>query len=683
MVLLTYIWPQEWFLRGVIMVMWLVAIIAIVRCVSLRTIAKTNLDMLKKTEDVSFLEEALLKNGIDTNQCFLDYENAKGKSDATEVLFEHLRAIYDAGLKSSRLDADLLVKNSIDKIFTGIDFLRTSISLFLVIGILGTLAGLAISIGGFNGSNFAVFGQTSTTATELSNLFSNLRGAFAPSMWGVFFTIIFVFFYALVIQEGCINRVTEKLTINTIKNWLPVLYPTDFQRGDNSIVKLNATIKNADGINQGVTDLQKNILSSNATLRELTRVATVIKDASDKFDKSSDKVMEIKKLYDDIQKCNEKFNTSLQTIVKSAEDARIGGYDEYVKRSDENYRTLQQDAAKQLQFIQTQIKSLIDNNTSSYNEYTKRLQESYAVVQQNTEKQIQLIQGQITTLAETTLRAYGQYDDKTQENYNLIRKESARQIQIIQEQIKSLSDNTKIYFDGLTKVMTDNQDTLTGVLNELKAYDTNVFQNMNSLQAGLNESVKRNAEAVKILNDLSSDIRGGLNQRLEELSAKINSLQNPLQSTVKEINTLMQGTLKTMQESVEDNRKAFITLAKQMVQNGNMTVPQDTKSKKKVAVDAIPLFRENTAGVEQKLDMLIQAMEENTKQVKKQSAKDNSVQPFWRKHLVAIVIAALLVISVGVQTAIVVKLGNLEQTQVEVNKVLMRGDMNSNGTTGQ
>lgn len=635
MILLTYIWPQEWLLRVVIVIMWVVAAIAVRRCVKLKSIAKENLDMLTKTEDVSALEKALLENNIDTNQCFADYETEKGKNTTTEVLFEHLRAIYDAGLKSSRLDADLLVKNSIDKIFTGIDFLRTSISLFLVIGILGTLAGLAISIGGFNGTNFAVMGQTSTTANELSNLFTNLRGAFAPSMWGVSFTIVFVFFYALIIQEGCINRVTEKLTINTIKNWLPVLYPTDFQRGDNSIVKLNATIKNADGINQGVTDLQKNILSSNATLQELTRVANVIKGASDKFDKSSDKVMEIKRLYDDIYKCNEQFNTSLQAIVKSAEEARLGGYDEYLKRSDENYRTLQQDA----------------------------------------EKQIQIIQGQIMTLTENTLKSYGQYDTKTQENYNVIRKESAKQIQLIQEQIKSLSDNTKIYFDALTKVMTENQDKLTSVLNELKSYDTNVFQNMNSLQASLNESVERNAEAVKILNDLSIGIKGGLNQRLEDLTSKINNLQNPLDRTVKEMNTLMNGTIQAMQNSVQDNREAFITLSKQLLQQGNVVTNNKRIPKENVTIQSVPLFKETNDGVEQKLDALLTVMQENTTQIKKQAAQERN-QPIWKKHLTIIVVGVLLLLSLGVQTAIVVKLGNLEKTQVEVNKVLLRGDMN-------
>lgn len=603
LVLWSYVWPQEWFLRLVIILMWIVAAIAFQRFRKLKRIATNNLEILNKTEDVSSLEKALLENNIDTNQCFLDYETEKGKNEKNEIVFEHLRAIYDAGIKSSRLDADLLVKNSIDKIFTGIDFLRTSISLFLVIGILGTLAGLAISIGGFNGANFAVMGQTSTTANELSNLFGNLRGAFAPSMWGVFFTITYVFAYAYFIQEKCINRVTEKLTINTIKNWLPVLYPTDFQRSDNSLVKLNATIKNADGINRGVTDLQKNILNSNATLRELTRVATVIKEASDKFEKSSDKVMEIKSLYDELKTCNEEFNTSLQEIVKSAEEARLGGYDEYVKKS--------------------------------------------------------------------------------QENYNLIRQESAKQIRLLQDEIKGLSNNVITYFDQLSKTMEGNQKQLEGVLQELKAYDANVFKGMNSLQTNLDVSVKGNVATKESLDKLIFDVRNELKQQLDLLSTNIRGLNKPMEQTAALIQQMLEKNYTAMDRLLDDNQKAFTdelqNITKQLMAVKSMTV-RSTGGGKGTSVAPIVY---DTAGVEQKLDILIQAMEENTKQVKKQSAKDNSAQPFWRKHLVAIVIAALLVISVGVQTAIVVKLGNLEQTQVEVNKVLMRGDMNSNGTTGQ
>ena len=127
-----------------------------------------------------------------------------------------------------------------------------------------------------------------------------------------------VFSYSWKIQEGCINKVAEKLTINTIRYWLPNLYPTDFQKGEQSLVKLKATIANADGINSGVRALEKNLTSSNATLQQLSKVSDSIQQASHKFDQSTDKITKLKVLYDELKQANENFNSSVTKLVDSA-----------------------------------------------------------------------------------------------------------------------------------------------------------------------------------------------------------------------------------------------------------------------------------------------------------------------------------------------------------------------------
>ncbi len=113
-------------------------------------------------------------------------------NESNEAVFEHLRAIYDAGRKSSRLDADLLVKNTIDKVCANVDSIKTCISVFLVIGILGTLVGLGLSIASFNGDSFIITAQNNNSAAELSKLFGNLRGAFAL-VCGVFLVLFSMF----------------------------------------------------------------------------------------------------------------------------------------------------------------------------------------------------------------------------------------------------------------------------------------------------------------------------------------------------------------------------------------------------------------------------------------------------------------------------------------------------------
>lgn len=316
-----YVWPTEFPLQIIIVVIWLFAGYVYIKCKQIRSKASANMTMLDELQDVSFLESVLKMNYVDTAQSFENYklalfnklegENRSVDSNEVAPLFEHLKAIYDAGHKSSRLDSDLLVKNTVNRIFGGVDTIRTAISLFLVIGILGTLVGLAISIASFSGEGFVINTQAKTTAAELSKLFSNLRGAFAPSMWGVFCTILFVAFFSIRIQEDCINRLTEKLTNSTINVWLPVLYPTDFQKSENSLVKLNETVKNAENINTGAQGLLNNLNESNATVVALKEAAKAVTETQTAFNNGAARFTEMKDALTEMQKeireQNEKF----------------------------------------------------------------------------------------------------------------------------------------------------------------------------------------------------------------------------------------------------------------------------------------------------------------------------------------------------------------------------------------
>lgn len=223
--LMNYIMPKELPLQFIIYLIIGVAIIVLVKCLQLVKKARNNIILLSSNNDaglynVDYLKSSLELNDVDTNFVFDKYVEDKKRNSDTEPLFEHLRAIYEAGSKSSRLDSDLLVRNTVDKIFAGTDTIKSLISLFLVLGILGTLLGLAISIGSFSGEGFVLNAEANKTASELSKLFGNLRGAFAPSMWGVTATIVFVFLYTVLVQEACINKLTEQLTTVTINKWL-------------------------------------------------------------------------------------------------------------------------------------------------------------------------------------------------------------------------------------------------------------------------------------------------------------------------------------------------------------------------------------------------------------------------------------------------------------------------------
>lgn len=340
--IISYFFPSEPLLLLIIFGIWTVAAVVGYKIYKLSQIATINLKVLEDTTDVSTLERSLRNPRSNHDEAFTIYARDKGIEPRTEILFDHINTIFKAGVKGSNLEPELLVQNTVAKMFGGVDSLKTSVSMFLVIGILGTLLGLAISIGSFSGGNFLVNQGTSATADQLTALFKNLRGAFAPSMWGVANTILFVFIYTFAVQEGCINKVTEKLTLNTIQHWLPILYPTDFQRGDNSIAKLNATIKNADGINKDVIELQDNLKASNETIRALSKMSRQVELATTHFEVGTNRIGEIQKIYDDLRKCNDAFNESIETITTTAETASKESYSKYLAFAQEQAQTLQE-----------------------------------------------------------------------------------------------------------------------------------------------------------------------------------------------------------------------------------------------------------------------------------------------------------------------------------------------------
>ena len=645
--ILSYIIPQEWVLRIIIIAMIALAVFVIRKCWILSTLGKENLAMLDRMENVGDLEKALLKNDANLDQEFAKYETALGKNDNTSVLFEHLKAIYDAGAQSSRLDADLLVKNTVDKIFTDVDSIKTSISLFLVIGILGTLAGLAISIGGFNGANFVMTGQNSSTADELSLLFGNLRGAFAPSMWGVFFTLVFVFGYSWKIQEGCINKVTEKLTINTIRYWLPKLYPTDFQRGDQSLVKLNATIANADGINNGVRTLEKNLSSSNQTLRQLAKVSDDIQKASDRFDKSTDKIVKIKELYDELKKTNDIFHSSLESLINSAIQDRKDSYKEYIEIVEKNYAAVQ-DANQKMKDQMGQyfdaLTEVLKKQNSAFSAGLQGQIDTWKATLNNQNAQLQEVISQLkaydTSFFQTVNESRESLNKSIEVNRNaaIVNQELGKKLHEIEEKLLSRQDELMVQISQpITSQLSGVAQALQHIQQPLNEAVKNIEKMANYNQRQTSETM----ETLKVMTDKLQEKQDSLAHNEQELMQMLESLQKTVQG--------FQGAVNTTMAVVGEKSGVSPELIKQC-------------------------FEAQTA-----------ALRTSNSRREKDKEKEEKKNGFLSlKNVPVLVIAVLLLFSVVTQIIMVTKISALEQNQAAVNQVLMKGEMNdSSSASGQ
>lgn len=644
-----YVWPNSLALQIIIGIIWFFAFIALCKCVNVKIRANRNLAILEELQDVSFLESVLKMNNVDVATSFLNYKESiraklqekNGSLDDKTLapLFDHLKAIYDAGHKSSRLDADLLVKNTVNKILAGVDTIRTTISLFLVIGILGTLVGLAISIGSFNGDGFIISTQSNNTAAELSTLFLNLKGAFAPSMWGVFCTIVFVAGFTFFIQEGAINRLSEKLTNSTINIWLPVLYPTDFQKGENTMAKIKDTLNQASGINTGAQDLLHNLTEANQTIAALKQTTEAV-------------------------------TASNATFIEGA------------RKMDQLKNTLAQ--------IHQQFEQQNAEITSHINDLA-----------QETFKSSELINSQYAAQSEKLATIISNFSAENAKNNADLKAAYVEQAHQIDTLISSFSQASTANTVSIKESYVAQAAQLDNVINALKVYDDNYMKMHHSMQDTLQQCIDANIAATRsmeereshLIRNITDPLRTQLTADLQNISANINAaaerlemINNPLSEVKDEMSTMLENFgfgLKQMLAKIgqsagltQEERKGILAATEQHSQQSSRMETQleaILKELQKGALRPAPA----TAAAALSPDAPAPAMtatstdmpEEDIAAMPSESGKPG-ILSLIKKHLPLIIIAILLVMSIGVQGMMVSRLSSLEQQQSEITKVL-------------
>lgn len=518
------IWPAEGLLKGIIFVLWLVVGLATWFSFKLYLRIRKNLTVLEQLntrESIVGLENAMRNKHQSPTEALDAFENYYSKNEGNEPIFDHLRAIFEAGYKSSRLDADLLVKNTINKICDNVDIIKSFISVFLVIGILGTLVGLAISIGSFNGNSFLINAQANHTASELSTLFGNLRGAFAPSMWGVGSTIIFVILYTILIQQS-INNLENKLTADTIKVWLPVLYPTDFQKGETTMVELKETIQNAEQINKGANNLVDNLDQANSSVKAMMDVSNSIRNAIEKFESGSDKISELEKsvtlLKENIENNNASFQKWFVEAVQNTTKYQSDGRQFFLEQASalrENF-DLQN---KQVQEMVLKL-SLYDENAFKTNESLNRSLLESIEQQKRILEQVQTTADDLDRRNKHIIDAVG---TPLQSNLQDI---SEHLNSTLGEMTKELQQTTKA-MDRIGNPLQDSADDISKMISNI------IRDNETKMQAFLASQSGMNAEQIAAFQKSMSTQSGGsggyssekIEKTLERLDATLQNMQ--------------------------------------------------------------------------------------------------------------------------------------------------------------
>lgn len=329
---------------------------------------------LSKSVDVSILEE-FLKNQVPVRKKNFGPDEQKELQERAEAVFNnfsgsvslkqtspisrHIKAIFDAGWKETRLDISELIKHTTEKLFGPGKFLKSLLTLFLIVGLFGTLIGLAESF-----SNLSQFtsrdqynSQTQLEFTDaVKNLLVSLKGAFAPSLLGILYTVIGVFIFSIIVTV--FSGLKSNLERITLTKWVPELFATTTLRRRFEAAEKVADF--ADDVQKVTEEFKVRLERTNGTLEKLTLVSENLIRHSDLF------VQGVKQ----IQNFEEKLHDLYQQMVRQSET-----FHNNVKSTLQNIKESQEKASQNLENQGKQIEKVITGLKSYEDAYIRGREE--------------------------------------------------------------------------------------------------------------------------------------------------------------------------------------------------------------------------------------------------------------------------------------------------------------------
>ena len=419
---------------------------------------------------------------------------------------KHLGTIFFAGWDESRLEVSELINHTSNNLFRWNGLFRSVLAVFIVIGLLGTLFGLTDSLTDLSSplkESTAI--ETPTENSEritqaLGGLMENIKGAFAPSIWGIIFTIIGVIVYGIHLQFAChpVKSILERLTLTV---WVPQLYPTASQKFIQTIQKsetqMQKGFETAAQFSESVKKVHGNIDEFNESLTHAIAITQPL----------SDSVTQINKAASDISNAADVLNT---------------GFTESLNKFSRDFAS----SVNNLTGFQDEIRNLHQQFQDASNQ--KLDQQTRKLDEQN--------QNLITTL-------------EVLKNYERLYVDSCQQID---ETLQEFLNKTN---EANANIETSNREFLDGINATNREWITEIQVQLKTELAIIQPTLK---EELKTLSDeLTSnlkEVQGTLDEGLKALTNQLNFFQLPIERTANQIEgtiesftTIMEGVVNNLQ----------------------------------------------------------------------------------------------------------------------------------------
>ncbi len=447
---------------------------------------------------------------------------------------KHLRTIFFAGWNESRLEVSELINHTISNLFRFNNLFRSVLAIFIVIGLLGTLFGLTDSLTGLSPAlRESSTNETSTENSErmtqaLGDLMDNIKGAFAPSIWGIIFTVLGVIVYGIYLQIAChpVKSVLERLTLTV---WVPQLYPTTSQKLMQTMQKSESQMQKgfetAAQFSDSVQKVHGNIDEFNESLSHAIAITQPL----------SDSVTQINKAASDISTAADVLNTGFtESLDKFSSDfassvTQLTGFQDEIRNLHQQF---QEEANQNLNQFQNAANHKFDLQTEKIDGQNENITKVIEAIDQ-------------------TLNALKSYETTYIDSHQKISTE-------LQEFIsKATETNTSIYTENrkwFEEINDTNKQQFSDIQNQLNTELGNVQQTLNDQLGTL----------VNKLDTNLSDLQNSLNGRLDTLNDRLENFDTPLKDAVVHIRKTFDSQLETLNTRLENFDEPLQAAANQM-----------------------------------------------------------------------------------------------------------------------
>ena len=487
---------------------------------------------------------------------------------------KHLKAIFLAGWDESRLEVSELINHTTSNLFRWNSLFRSVLAVFIVIGLLGTLFGLTDSLTELSPAlKESTANETTTENSQrmtqaLSVLMDEIKGAFAPSIWGIIFTIAGVILYGIYLQIAChpVKSILERLTLTV---WVPQLYPTTSQKLIQTLQQSESQMRKgfetAAQFSESVGTVQSNISEFNESLTQASAITQPLSDSVTQINKAASYISTAANVlskgftknlnkFSDVLKTG--FTESLDKFSKefASSVTHLTGFQDEIRSLHQQF----QDASNQKLDQQTQKLEEQNQNLATTLEVLKNYEKLYVDSCQQIDDTLQKFLNE-TTEASANIEATNR---EFLEGINATNREWIKEIQtqlktdlaIIQPTLKEeLKTLTQQLTSDLKEVQTTLDEKLTALTDQLKFFQQPIERTANQIE-GIIENFTRIMEGV--VNDLQSEFQKQ-NKTIKEQNEKYEEQL----TGVKSLNESVENLLNQLDESSKNQKDAVSDLS--------------------------------------------------------------------------------------------------------------------------